>query len=564
MGGKRVFIMGGDRGGWALDTEARLARACLEKVPSLELVDSLLHADIVHTVWPEQLIEDPACEAVLTGGRPVVASFSNDPWALFERVPGLYPFARSWQCVAQGAKALSELKSMGIAGAREVAYVADFSKFAPQDRDLESRKAARKELGIAEDVYLISSFQRDTEGADLSRPKAQKGPEIFCALVAEAQRRLGPGKLHVLLGGPRRHWLRRALRGANVPLTFVGQETEGDDYPWQNLPLERISRLLNASDVNLVSSRWEGAPRALMECAALGVPVLSTAEGIAEDLLEPESIYRSLPEGVEKLVRDVRERNLARTTAPQRARLEKNHSVAAVGAQWEKIYSGVSAAPEARASFLRDYPVHHPKLHRWLRRARVLEMILKETKGPRRSPEETSGQLTAYPSLRDWRKAAGEGSFPRFPAVLKPERLENGRANKNAAGVILCESGEGAAADEALAGEFQAKWPSEKFEPAAEQKLGGAKLLATRARDSALATEALRRGVPLAFEESEALRELAGFGGVEAPAGNLTQALERALGVLTSLRACIWLPTAEDNQALRERHLRFVERGLFA
>lgn len=563
MAKKRVFIMGGDRGGWALDTEARLARACLERLPGIELVDSLLRADIVHTVWPEQLIEDPACEAVLKGGRPVVASFSNDPWALFERVPGLYPFARGWQCVAQSRKALRELKAMGIHGALEVAYVADFSRFPPRERDAARAQATRRELGISEDVFIISSFQRDTEGADLSKPKAQKGPDIFCALVVEAQKRLGAGKLRVLLGGPRRHWLRRALREAGVPVTFLGQETAGDDYPWQNLPLERVGELLNASDLNLVTSRWEGAPRALLECAAIGVPVLSTAEGIAEDLLEPESIFRSLPEGVLKLVDAAEKRSLLCTTGPQRERLARNHSVEAVSAQWEKIYTTVDAAAEVKRSFLRDYPVHHPRFHRWLRRARVLEMILKEARRPPRSSSELEAALTEFPTLRDWRQAASEGRFPRYPAVLRPVRItaKTGLGSSNA---ILCESGEGRSGDEALAASLGAMWPGEEFLPATGTGLAGAKLLATRAASSALANEALRNCVPVAFEENESLRELAGFGGVEAPRGALAAAVGTALGMVSSLRACIWLPTAEENQALREKHCRFVERGLFA
>jgi glycosyltransferase involved in cell wall biosynthesis len=560
MAKKRVFIMGGDRGGWALDTEARLARACLELVPGLELVDSLVQADIVHTVWPEQLIEDPACEAVLKGGRPVVASFSNDPWALFERVPGLYSFARGWQCVAQSRKALHELKAMGIAGAMEVAYVADFSRFPPRERDVARAKATRRELGISEDVFLISSFQRDTEGADLSKPKTQKGPDIFCALVLEAQKRLGAGKLQVLLGGPRRHWLRRALREAGVPIAFLGQETAGDDYPWQNLPLERVAELLNASDLNLVTSRWEGAPRALLECAALGVPVLSTSEGIAEDLLEPGSIFRSLPEGVQKLVDAAEKRSLLCTTVPQRERLARNHSVEAVSAQWGKIYSTLNVVPHAKSSFLRDYPVHHPRFHRWLRRARLLKIMLKEVRHP---PGEIAAELTTFPTLRDWRQAAREGRYPLFPAVIRPEQII-AKTELGSTGAVLCESGEGRPADEVLAATLGAMWPGEKFLPATGAELTGAKLLATCAASSAFATEALRNRVPVAFEENEGLRELAGFGGVEAPRGAIAVAVGNALGLVSSLRSCIWLPTAEENRALLEKHIRFVERRLFA
>jgi glycosyltransferase involved in cell wall biosynthesis len=565
---KRVFIMGGDRGGWALDTEARLASASLSRIPALEIVESLVSADIVHTVWPEQLIEDHGCESVLRGNRPIVASFSNDPWALFERVPGLYGCARGWHCVAQSSKALRQLKGLGIANARQVHYAADFEKFPVRERNFEEARATRKSLGIPESAYLVSSFQRDTEGADLSRIKAQKGPDLFCSVLFEVQKRQGEGSVHVLLAGPRRHWIRRELRRLGIPFTFVGQETEADDYPWQNLPLARIAELLAASDLNLVTSRWEGAPRSLMECAALGVPVLSTPEGIAEDLLEPASIFRSLPEAVEKIAADMRGKSLGSTVEPQRARLLRDHSVEAISAQWAEIYAGVEVNPRTERSFLRDYPVHHPKLHRWIRRANTLKMIWKDSTRASRD-DAALHRFTLYPSVWEWRRSVETGHLPRMAAVVRPEHPARSPDREKAVpgdALVLFHSGKGQEQDAALAREWQPRFPGEKFSAYDPALLSNAKLLVTLSDNAAIAELSVLHLVPLVFLEHEAIKETAGFGGLGASdsEAGLLQAIERALAYLPSLRSCLYLPSKRDRGAIVAKLEQFADREIFA
>ena len=47
----------------------------------------------------------------------------------------------------------------------------------------EEKGRIRKRLGIRDDVFLIGSFQRDTEGKDLVSPKLEKGPDLFCDIV---------------------------------------------------------------------------------------------------------------------------------------------------------------------------------------------------------------------------------------------------------------------------------------------------------------------------------------------------------------------------------------------
>ena len=44
-------------------------------------------------------------------------------------------------------------------------------------------------------------------------------------------------------------------------------------------------------DLYLVTSRLEGGPQAILECAITKTPVLSTDVGIAPEILHPDSIY---------------------------------------------------------------------------------------------------------------------------------------------------------------------------------------------------------------------------------------------------------------------------------
>ena len=57
-------------------------------------------------------------------------------------------------------------------------------------------------------------------------------------------------------------------------------------------PLKVLNELYNILDLYIVSSRIEGGPQAILECAATKTPILSTKVGVAPEVLHPESIYR--------------------------------------------------------------------------------------------------------------------------------------------------------------------------------------------------------------------------------------------------------------------------------
>ena len=62
--------------------------------------------------------------------------------------------------------------------------------------------------------------------------------------------------------------------------------------------IQLVNKLYNILDLYLVTSRIEGGPQAILECALNKTPILSTDVGVASEILDPKSIFK--PEDFEK------------------------------------------------------------------------------------------------------------------------------------------------------------------------------------------------------------------------------------------------------------------------
>ncbi len=118
----------------------------------------------------------------------------------------------------------------------------------------------------------IGSFQKDGVGwGEGLEPKLIKGPDIFLEVIARLKRDV---PLFVLLSGPARGYVRQGLDRLGVPYAHKYVATH-----------DELVGLYHALDLYLVTSREEGGPMGLMESMASGVPVVSTAVGMAPDLI---------------------------------------------------------------------------------------------------------------------------------------------------------------------------------------------------------------------------------------------------------------------------------------
>lgn len=143
-----------------------------------------------------------------------------------------------------------------------------------------STEDAKRSLNIADDLYVIGSFQRDTEGNDLISPKLEKGPDLFVDAVLKIKQR--QPNVFVLLGGWRRQYVISHLKENKVPYMYK------EDNDPRNQP--HVNRMYEALDLYAVTARYEGGPQALLECGLVGVPTVSRPVGIAEQVLSTESI----------------------------------------------------------------------------------------------------------------------------------------------------------------------------------------------------------------------------------------------------------------------------------
>ena len=140
------------------------------------------------------------------------------------------------------------------------------------------KKKARERLEIDSKLFCVTSIQRDTEGYDLKTPKLEKGPDLFCDYIIKNRDRFD--NLHVLLGGWRRQYVQFRLDESNIPYTLFEKEE-----------IEKVRDIYASSDLYIVSSRQEGGPQAVIECAAMKIPIISTDVGIASNVLSKNSVF---------------------------------------------------------------------------------------------------------------------------------------------------------------------------------------------------------------------------------------------------------------------------------
>lgn len=131
----------------------------------------------------------------------------------------------------------------------------------------------RKKWGFKENDFLIGNFQRDTEKN--GEPKLEKGPDILVKLLENYG-----DNLVVVLSGYRRGYLVKELERRGIRY-FYGE----------NVGEREMNELYNILDLYVISSRVEGGPRVVFECALSRCPVVGTDVGVVGVILGKESIY---------------------------------------------------------------------------------------------------------------------------------------------------------------------------------------------------------------------------------------------------------------------------------
>lgn len=348
MGKFKVFFTGGEGINWALDHDlrhlVRLSRDFVEPV-------SLKEAEIVHSVFWHGLVRIPPAQLA---DKRVVTSIADKPQIMLSRPDYLLirDQVDAWLC--EYHESLYFVSNCGLP-CHLFPDPIDLEQFAPPADRSSSVAALKQRLGLAPDCYLIGNFHRDTAGHDLSQPKKQKGADVLLELATCLHRQGLP--VHFLLAGPRRHWIRKGLRERGIPFTFLGQELAQDDLKENTLGLDEIAALYRGLDAYVITSRWEGAPNSVLECAATKTKVVSTRVGQSPDLLFRGQIFDDAVAGADLLARDMRDQHLVATLEAAYERVHRFNSDEAISGRLKYIYEQVCLQTSPRRGSRSALPV---------------------------------------------------------------------------------------------------------------------------------------------------------------------------------------------------------------
>lgn len=144
---------------------------------------------------------------------------------------------------------------------------------------MENKIELRKKYNILQNKFVIGSFQRDSEGNDLTLPKLSKGPDRLLKIY-EFYKSIYGNNLLILLSGKRRNYIIKELKLRNI-----------DFYYLEMVDFKKLNELYNLLNLYIVASRFEGGPQAILESAITKTPIISTDVGIAAEILSDKSIF---------------------------------------------------------------------------------------------------------------------------------------------------------------------------------------------------------------------------------------------------------------------------------
>lgn len=289
---RKVMFLEGDLGKWALSSVKASTGVFLQRL-ACKIVTNPLDADIIYSVWHRNLADryKYLLVRILKAVRPVkvvcgVTHFSSSYEEEVGKLTGLVDY---WTVPNLALYELFRSKGLKV---ELVPFFADKAVF--YRRDL-SKKEICKTLGIdyerVKGKFLIGSFQRDSLGGDLGKPKWQKNPDLLIKIL----RALPKNKYLLVLSSPRRHYLIKKCIEFDLPYLFLGDHQYisnlEDDLLVNNQDAGKIALLYNLIDLYLVSSRVEGGPLASLEAPLTKTLVMSTNVGLSPDVLHPDLIY---------------------------------------------------------------------------------------------------------------------------------------------------------------------------------------------------------------------------------------------------------------------------------
>lgn len=282
-----VYLYGSESVNWSINSDYLYTKKILNEVDWVTITKNPFKAHVFYFVWWNQSLRYLKILKYLK--KKIVVVVTNDLDHQIDSVKSASKYIDLWVCSNQ--KQIKTLNQLNCRYFYHPFYV-DEKVF----HNLPKKKyEICNELKISytqfENKILIGSFQRDTQGGCLTIPKWQKNPELLVKCLNNIANR----NIHVILAGPRRHWIVNQLTKKRIPFTFIGCTPQDgkDDIIENNLPNNIINLLYNLIDIYVVSSKSEGGPKAVPECILTKTILFSTNVGFAPDLLNSEQIFQN-------------------------------------------------------------------------------------------------------------------------------------------------------------------------------------------------------------------------------------------------------------------------------
>jgi hypothetical protein len=299
---KKVFILGSEGTGWSIDKDRQYTIQAIESIDGFEITKNIFKANIIYAIWWDRLTNTKFKVFNTIFKKKVVAAITSDLSHQEDKIKSLQSYVDIF--VYANSKQKNKLLELGIN--KDNLY---FNPFYVDEKIFKKLLISKEEMcdkfridyNKIKEKILIGSFQRDSLGSDLSKPKWQKDPDI----LIEIMRKLDKEIFILLLVGPRRHYIVNQCRKYDIEYIFIGDssyiDNNLDDIDVNALSIENMPYLYNLIDIYIVSSKSEGGPKAIPESVLCGINILSTDVGFAKDLLDKEFIYNNSDEAILKI-----------------------------------------------------------------------------------------------------------------------------------------------------------------------------------------------------------------------------------------------------------------------
>ncbi|NPA69084.1 MAG: glycosyltransferase family 4 protein [Chlorobi bacterium] len=286
----KIFINGKDGKGWAVDTTRNDIEKALLRL-NIKQTGNIISADIIHNVWWNYFLTKTSFPLRFKKNIILFASNFIDPenenFFLKNEFSKANKYATAWIAPSTKQKKILEKHSENVF---HMPYYLNFDlfKIKKNTNKAEILKKYKIPKNLFDDKVIIGSFQRDSLGTDLNKPKWQKNPDLIIELLKD----LPKDKFILFLSGPRRHYIINRCKKINIPFYYLGKETYSDDININALSYDKMPDLYRITDLYLITSKSEGGPKAIQEATSLKTNIFSTDAGLASDFLLEKNIFR--------------------------------------------------------------------------------------------------------------------------------------------------------------------------------------------------------------------------------------------------------------------------------